>query len=174
MEEEMPVTTIKKAIIKVEDYFKTKLETGPRSDIRATAVMENGLRCCTRSPDGKAVHTDMSEAVGGTATANSPSWLLRAAIASCDATLLTMRAARKGIKLDSVEVNVDAMSDGRGLFLDEGVSPGSSEVRIQFRVGAKGVSTEQLQELVDWVINHSPVGTDIAQAVDVTVELEAV
>ncbi len=170
----MPVTTIKKAIIKVEENYKARLETGPRSDIRATAVIENGLRCCVRSPDGKAVHTDMSRTVGGAATANSPGWLSRAAIASCDATLLTMRAARKGIKLDTVEVSVDAMSDGRGMFLDEGVSPGSSEVRIHFKVGAKGVSPEQLQELVDWVVNHAPVGTDIARAVDVRVNLEVV
>ena len=120
------------------------------------------------------IHTDMSESIGGTATANSPGWLSRAAIASCDATLLTMRAARKGIKLDTVEVSVDAMSDGRGMFLDEGVSPGSSEIHIRFRVGAKDVSLEQLQELVDWVVAHSPVGTDIAQAVDVSVELEPI
>ncbi len=170
----MPVTAIKKAILKVEQHYKTKPNTGPKSDIRATAVIEDGLRCCIRSPDGEAVHTDMSEAVGGTATANSPSWLSRAAIASCDATLLTMRAARKGIKLDTVEVNVDTMSDGRGLFLDEGVSPGSSEVRIHFKVGAKGISPEQLQELVDWVVTHSPVGSDIARAVDVSVNLEVV
>ena len=85
-----------------------------------------------------------------------------------------MRAARKGIKLDTVEVSVDAKSDGRGMFLDEGLSPGSSEIRIQFSVGAKDVTREQLQELVDWVVAHSPVGTDIANAVDVSVELETV
>jgi uncharacterized OsmC-like protein len=168
----MPVTTIQKAIVNVEEYLKSQLEAGPRADIRATAVMENGLRCCIRSPDGKAIHTDMSETVGGTATANSPGWLMRAAIASCDATLLTMRAARMGISLDTAEVSVDAMSDGRGMFLDQGISPGSSEVRIHFRIGAKGVSKEKLQELVDWVEAHSPVGTDIARAVDVSVDLE--
>ena len=114
----------------------------------------------------------MPESIGGTATANSPGWLSRAAIASCDATLLAIRAARTGIELDSIEVSVDAMSDGRGMFLDEGISPGSTEVRIHFRICAKDVSRAQLQELVDWVVEHSPVGTDIAQAVDVSVELE--
>jgi uncharacterized OsmC-like protein len=56
------------------------------------------------------------EAVGGNATAGSPGWLLRAAVASCDATLLTMRAARLGLNLESVEVRVEALSDGRGMF----------------------------------------------------------
>lgn len=170
----MPLKNIQEAMISVEEHYKDKNETGPRADLRATAVIEDGLRCRIQSADGKAVHTDMSASVGGTATANSPGWLSRAAIASCDATLLAMRAARQGIILDTIEVNVDAMSDGRGMFLDEGFSPGSSEVRIRFSVGAKDVSQEQLQELVDWVVAHSPVGTDIARAVDVSVELESV
>ena len=170
----MSLRDIHKAIVSVEEHYKDKIDTGPRADIRATAVIEDGLKCRIQSPDGMAVNTDMSESVGGTATANSPGWLSRAAIASCDATLLAMRAARQGIKLDTIEVNVDAMSDGRGMFLDEGISPGSSEVRIRFRVGAKDISLEQLQELVDWVVAHSPVGTDIARAVDVSVELEPV
>ena len=100
----MTVTTIQTAIVKVEEYLYNQLEAGPRPDIRATAVVENGLRCCIRSPDGKAIHTDMPGAVGGTATANSPSWHLRAAIASCDATLLAMRAARLGIALETMSM----------------------------------------------------------------------
>ena len=124
--------------------------------------------------DGKSVNTDMSESLGGSATANSPGWLSRASIASCDATLLAMRAARKGVKLDTIEVSVDAMSDGRGMFLDEGISPGSTEIPLRFSVSAKDVSMEQLQELVNWVLAHSPVGTDIARAVDVSVEIESV
>jgi uncharacterized OsmC-like protein len=170
----MPLKDIQKAIVSVEEYYQEKIETGPKSDIRATAIIEGGLRCRIQSPDGKAVHTDMSESIGGTATANSPGWLSRAALASCDATLLAMRAARSGVKLDTIEVSVDAMSDGRGMFLDEGVSPGSSEIRIRFCVGAKDVSEGQLQELVDWVVEHSPVGADIARAVDVRVETEFV
>ena len=168
----MALTKIREAIVNVEKYFKENLDTGPRADIRATAVMENGLRCRIQSPDGNSIYTDMAEIVGGANTASSPGWLCRASIASCDATLLAMRAARQGIVLETVEVTVDAMSDGRGMFLDEGVSPGSSEVHINFRVGAEDVSPEKLQELVDWVIEHSPVSTDIVRAVDVSIELE--
>jgi uncharacterized OsmC-like protein len=166
----MAITNIKDAIIGVEKYYESN--PGPKPDIYATAVVENGLKCRIQSPDGKTVTTDMPETVGGTATANSPGWLSRAAIASCDATLLAMRAARKGIKLDVIEVKVGAMSDGRGMFLDEGISPGSSEVRILFNIRAKDASREQIQELVDWVAAHAPVGSDISRAVDVFVELE--
>lgn len=168
----MPLKDIQSAVIGVEEYYKNKNEPGPKADIRATAVIEGGLRCCIQSPDGKVAITDMSKSVGGTATANSPGWLSRAAIASCDATLLAIRAARKGIELDTIKVSVDAMSDGRGMFLDEGVFPGSTEMRICFNVSAKDVSRAQLQELVDWVVAHSPVGSDFARAVEVSVELD--
>jgi len=166
----MDNTRIKNAIVSIEKYFETK--TGPEPDVSATAVVENGLMCHIQSPDGRSVRTDMSEAVGGTATANSPGWLCRAAIASCDATLLAIRAARTGIELDKIEVRVDAMSDGRGMFLEEGISPASTEVRVLFNVSAKDVSREQIQELVDWVVEHSPVGNDIARAVNMVVELK--
>ncbi len=165
----MTTQDIRSAIEKIEKHLETR--TGPEPDTPAKAIIVDGLRCCIQSPDGKSVSTDMPEAVGGTGTSNSPGWLLRAAIGSCDATLLAMRAARKGIELDSIEVTVDAMSDGRGMFLDEGISPGSSEVRIHFDVRSKNATREQIQELVDWVTIHAPVGNDISRPVDVIISL---
>ena len=169
----MSLQDIQDAVVSVEEHYKNKPDAGPRADKPATAVIENGLRCRVQSPDGTSVHTDMPVAVGGTATANSPGWLSRAAIASCDATLLAIRAARQGLELETIEVNVEASSDGRGMFLDEGIPPGSTEIHIRFNIVAQHVSRAQLQELVDWVIAHSPVGTDIAQAVKVSIELES-
>ncbi|MBZ2169157.1 OsmC family protein [Marinobacter sp. F4216] len=166
----MTTQHIGKAVENVETYMRTR--TGPEPDVCATAVVEDGLKCRIQSPDGRFVYTDMPEEVGGTATCNSPGWLMRAAIASCDATLLAMRAARCGIDLDSIVVRVDAMSDGRGMFLDEGISPGSSEMRVSFDIRAKNAPREEIQELVDWVIAHAPVGKDISQAVDISYSLK--
>jgi uncharacterized OsmC-like protein len=114
----------------------------------------------------------MPATVGGSATANSPGWHLRAALASCDATLLAMRAARLGLQLDSIEVRVEASSDGRGMFLDDGISPGSSEMCLHFKIGAGSASSEQIEDLVHWVEQHSPVGSDILQAVRLRSEIE--
>jgi len=166
----MVITDIKNAVIEVEKYYENR--SGPEPDVCATAVVESGLKCRIQSPNGKTVNTDMPESVGGTATANSPGWLSRAAIASCDATLLAIRAARTGIELDKIEVKVDASSDGRGMFLDEGISPASSAIHILFKISATDVSRENIQELVDWVVAHSPVGNDMSHAIDVFVELE--
>ena len=166
----MNTQDIGSAIRKVEKYIETR--TGPEPDTPARAVVVDGLKCCIHSPNGKSVSTDMPQSVGGTDTCNSPGWLLRAAIASCDATLLAMRAARQGIELDSIEVTVDAMSDGRGMFLDEGISPGSSEIRIQFDVRAQNATREQIEELVHWVTTHAPVGNDISRPVDLKISLQ--
>ena len=170
----MATTTIRNALAGIEEYFQSDQARGPRPDTPATAVVETGLRCRVQAPDGKAVYTDMSEAFGGRAEFNSPGWLARAALASCDATGLAMRAIRLGIELDSVEVSVEASSDGRGLFLDEGISPGSCDLRVQFRVAARDVPREQIQEMVDWVVAHSPVGCDFEQPVEFEVELELI
>jgi len=166
----MTTQDIKKAIEAAEGHLQS--QKGPQPDTCATAVVEDGLRCRIESPDGRSVHTDMSVSLGGTASANSPGWLMRAAIASCDATLLAMRAARKGIELDSIKVRVDAKSDGRGMLLDEGISPKSSEVRVLFDIRAANVSRKEIQELADWVTAHAPVGNDVSQSVEMFYELK--
>src|SRR5210317_1932572 len=153
---------IRTALVEVETWYRDQAPPGPQADVPATALIEEGLRCRIASPDGRAIHTDMPATVGGGASANSPGWHLRAALASCDATLLAMRAARTGIELDRIEVRVEASSDGRGMFLDDGVSPGSSEMCLYFDIAGEGVSREQIGEMVAWVEEHSPVGTDVA------------
>jgi uncharacterized OsmC-like protein len=163
---------IREAVENVEEYYRTTANPGPQADIPATAVIEEGLRCRIESPDGRAIYTDMPTSIGGSASANSPGWHLRAALASCDATLLAMRAARTGIELDSIEVRVEASSDGRGMLLDDGVSPASSDMCIYFRIGTGGASREQIEALIAWVEEHSPVGNDVARALEPRSEIE--
>ena len=170
----MSTAAIRNALAGLEEYFQSGRVGGPRPDTPAVAVMREGLRCRVQTPDGKGIDTDMSPAFGGEGSANSPGWLARAALASCDATALRMRAIRLGIELDSIEVSVEAASDGRGIFLDQGISPGSSDMRVRFRVGARDVPREKIQEMVDWVVAHSPVGCDFEQAVQYAVELDLI
>ncbi len=168
----MSVSEIGKAFENTENYLQSQTDPGPHADVAATATIADGLKCRIESPDGTAIYTDMPTSVGGSATANSPGWHLRAALASCDATLLAMRAARLGLELDNIEVRVEASSDGRGMFLDEGIAPGSDEMCVYFKIGANGVSQQQIKALVHWVEQHSPVGADIKRAVDVHSEID--
>ena len=163
---------IGKAVENIEHYFSNLDDPGSRADLAATATIQTGLECRIESPDGKAINTDMPESVGGGGSANSPGWHLRAALASCDATLLAMRAARQGVELDQIQVTVETWSDGRGMFLDEGIVAGSTQMRLHFSIRSSSASANEVEELVRWVEAHSPVGSDITRAIELHSTLE--
>src|SRR3982751_5648312 len=61
------------------------------TDSAATAVLVDGLQVRVEGPAGESLVTDMPTSVGGGLAGPSPGWLLRAALASCEATLIAMR-----------------------------------------------------------------------------------
>ncbi len=144
-----------------------------RNDSAATAVLERGLRCRARGPDGAEIVSDMPKSVGGEASAPRPGWYLRASLATCDATVIAMRAAQLGINLDHLEVTVESESDGRGLLgMDDSVSAGPLAMRLKVRIAAAGVEPERLREIVHWAEAHSPVGDAIRRAIEVDMQIE--
>ena len=78
------------------------------TDSIATARVVEGLRVRVEGPNGEALETDMPAGVGGSGAHPSPGWFMRAAVASCVASLATMRAAQLGWTGFSVEVDVDS------------------------------------------------------------------
>ncbi|HEU4385572.1 MAG TPA: OsmC family protein [Anaeromyxobacteraceae bacterium] len=147
-------------------------DQGRYSDKAATATLEEGLRCRTRGPDATLV-TDMASAFGGGDAGPSPGWVLRAALASCDATLIAMRAAELGVALTRLEVTVDSESDDRGLLgVDDRIPAGPLAVRARVRISADGVGPERLRELVEWAEAHSPVADAVRRAVPTRTEIE--
>ena len=142
-------------------------------DKPATAVVEQGLRCRATGPNGEAVVTDMPKGIGGAASAPTPGWLLRAALASCDATVIAMRAAQLGIVLSQLEVTVDSVSDDRGILgLGNAIPPGPQSMRIRVLIAAKDTSAEELRQLVSWAEAHSPVGDAVRRAIPSQIEVE--
>ncbi len=122
------------------------------------ASVVDGLVVRVTGPNGESLVTDMVPSVGGTATAPSPGWLLRAAEASCVVTLIAMRAAVLGISLDVLEVTVDSESDDRGILgIDESVPAGPLSGRVAVRIAADGVPAETLEEMAHWGVAHCPV-----------------
>lgn len=114
----------------------------------------------------------MVAGVGGTETAPSPGWLLRAAEASCVATLIAMRAAVLGITLDTLEVSVDSVSDDRGLLgMDDSVPSGPVSGRVRVRLVAQGVDPATLDDLARWGVEHCPVCDALQRPVPLTVEV---
>ena len=106
--------SIKESMENAIEYFQSNLDEVLVTDAVATATIENLLRCTVKAPDGTSVSSDMPAAVGGTGSAPSPGWWLRAALANCDATIIPLRAAQVGIQLSELEVVIDSQSDDRG------------------------------------------------------------
>ena len=145
------------------------------TDSYATASIEDGLRCVVRGADGAEIHTDMVASVGGGNTAPSPGWLLRAATASCVATLIGMKAALEGIQLGDVEVTVDSQSDDLGILgIDDSVPAGPLSVSVRVKVEANGNDPGKLREVVDWAHDHCPLCDLTKRQVPITLETEVV
>src|SRR4051794_6599325 len=104
--------SIREAIETASAQLKEHPEAAVGTDAAATAVREDGLRFRVDGPNG-AVITDMSRSVGGAGSASTPGWLMRAALASCDATTVAMEAARDNVELSELKVTVESDTDFR-------------------------------------------------------------
>jgi uncharacterized OsmC-like protein len=169
--ERCPVESIRSAVQSASEYLARHPEAGTGPDATAVAVLDEGLRFRITGPNGEAV-TDMGRDVGGGATAPTPGWLMRAALASCDATVIAMEAAREGIELTDLTVTVDSESDSRGVLgIDDSVPPGPLAVRVRIELAARNATEDQLRELVRRAESRSAVGDALAREISVTTEI---
>jgi uncharacterized OsmC-like protein len=114
----------------------------------------------------------MPAGIGGTASAPSPGWFLRAAAASCVASLVAIRAAATGVSLRAVDVTVDSESDDRGILgLDPSIPAGPLSTRIVVAIDAAGLDRQDMEALATWAVQHCPVSDAIARAVPLSVEV---
>ena len=168
----MGAASIKEAIATATDYLQRNPADARSTDSVATASLVDGLVVRVIGPDGATLTTDMVPSVGGTSTAPSPGWLLRAAEASCVVTLIAMRAAMLGITLQVLEVSVDSESDDRGLLgIDESVPAGPLSGRVAVRLTADGVDQSTLEEIARWGVAHCPVCEALERVVPITIEV---
>ncbi len=158
------------AVARARAYLTDHPEEGPYRDSPATAVIRSGLRANISGPGGETVTTDMPAGIGGGATAPSPGWLMRAAAASCVASLIAVRAASTGVDIGAIEVIADSESDDRGILgLDDAIPSGALSVTIV--VSVEGASRPGIDEVVAWAVAHCPVTDTIARSVPITVEV---
>jgi uncharacterized OsmC-like protein len=163
---------IRQSIDAAVGYVSSHPYEGRYQDSPATATVENGLRIRVRGPGTASVATDMPAAVGGTDSAPSPGWLLRAAEASCVATLIAMRAAYQGITIDGLDVTVDSVSDDRGILgIDPEVRAGPLSSRVVVAIRARAPKAD-LEAIVRWGVDHCPVVDAVRRGVPVTVEID--
>ena len=163
--------SIRQAVEAVTERLDRDPQAGVGPDTTAVAVREHGLRFRVTGPNGE-VFSDMAESVGGGASAPTPGWLMRAALASCDASTVVIEAARAGIELTGLTVTVESESDSRGaLGVDASVPPGPLAVRVRIELAAAGASAEDLRALAERVEARSVVGDALTRPVPVATEV---
>ena len=162
---------IRKAIETAAGKLAEHPEMAVGTDAAATAVREEGLRFRVDGPKGPFT-TDMSESVGGAASAPTPGWMLRAALAACDATTVAMEAARDGIELTELSVSVESETDFRGVLgVNGGSHPGPLAIRVRIEMAAPDATQDQLREIVQRAEAHSPVRDALAREMSMTTEI---
>ena len=164
---------IRSSIEAATKYLTEHPDEARYTDSPATATVVEGLLVHVQGPSGESLATDMPPSVGGGGTGPSPGWVFRAALASCEATVIAMRAAVQGVELAVLEVTVDSESDDRGILgIDDGVPAGALSLRVRVRIEARGTSADRLREIAEWGTHHCPVDDAARRAVPVKVEIE--
>ena len=119
------------------------------------ARLIDGLRCEIEDGPWKFA-ADMPAKAGGDDTAPTPGVLGRGALASCLTIGIATWAARLGVPLEALEVEVQADFDARGeLGMGNGVPPGYKEVRYVVSIESPA-TRDELDELLRLAERHSP------------------
>jgi uncharacterized OsmC-like protein len=164
---------------RVESALGRRPELGLRDDAPATARWREDTQFVVAHPSGAELRTDMSRELGGRGDDVSPGWLLRAGVASCTATCISMACAARGIDIEALEVRVSSRSDTRGLLgmaEPDGASvyAGPRDMQMQVRISASGVELQRLRAVVEETCHTSPMFRAIQDAVPVKLSIDVV
>ncbi len=164
--------SIAESVASASAYLTAHPDEARYRDSAARAHLTSGLLVDVTGPGGETLRTDMPSGIGGSASAPSPGWYLRAATASCVVALIAIRAAATGIDLGGVDVVVDSESDDRGILgLDVDIPAGALSMRISITITAAGRSGADLVELARWAIKHCPVSDSVSRAVPLEIDV---
>jgi uncharacterized OsmC-like protein len=171
----MSTENIRSSIEGTISYLKSNPEKARNRATAATAILERGLKVSTTGPKDEVIISDMPPTVGGEGSAPTPGWFMQAALATCNATGIAMKAAQEGIELTTLEVAIETESDTRGIFgFNETIPAGPLNMSSRVRIGADGVPEEKLHEIVKWNEKYSWVGNAICRSVPLRTEVEIV
>src|SRR5919204_4233514 len=154
---------IRSSIEAATNYLTEHPDEARYMDSVATAALVDGLHIRVKGPGGETLTTDMPTSVGGGGQSPSPGWVFRAALASCEATVIAMRAGVEGVELHTLEVAVESESDDRGILgMDEATPAGPLSIRVRIRIEGPGTPADRLRAIAEWGTRHCPVD-DVAR-----------
>jgi uncharacterized OsmC-like protein len=107
--------------------------------------------------------------LGDNEGANPVEFLLHA-LAGCVTTTAVLHAAARGIRIEKISTELVGAMDLHGLLgLNEACNPGYDAIKIRVDIEAD-CSDQELDELIEFAANHSPVRDTICRPVPVSVE----
>lgn len=101
--------------------------------------------------------------------ANPVEFLLHA-LAGCVTTTTVLHAAARGIEIESLTTRLVGDIDLQGLLALAEVPAGYRQIRIEMDIEAAGATDEQLDDLLSFARDHSPVCNTVCQPVPVVLE----
>ena len=115
---------------------------------------------------------DEPEGLGGTDHAANPVEFLLHALAGCVTTTTVLHAAARGIHIHKLSTELVGNIDVQGLLaLDDSVPVGYESISIKMDIEAD-CSDEEIDELIAFAKQHSPVCSTVCKPVPVTLERE--
>jgi uncharacterized OsmC-like protein len=137
---------ISAALDRVENAVMKHPSLGIDTD-RSVTTLTDGLRCTSHEGAWR-LETDLPDTLGGGGSGPTPGVLGRAALGSCLAMGYQLRAARLGVELKSVTVEIEADSDVVGMLsTDASARPGYSEVRYHVTIESSHPEADVLRVL---------------------------
>ena len=128
--------------------------------------LKPGLECEIEEGSWK-LTAGMSVKFGGSNAGPNPGILGRGALGSCLAIGYAMWAARLGVPIESLDVEVEADYDGRGEFgVSDDVPPGYTQVRYRVTVASPAPEAD-VRNMIDTADRYSPYRDVYARAHDV-------
>lgn len=151
------IETVKKDPEKGKFTFKTN------------TIWQDGSISKTKARDFE-IKTDEPEALGGKDTGIDPIELLLSSVASCVALGFTTQAAKRGIDINSFNIETEGDIDVRGYFGIKGARPGFSNIRYRINVDSNA-SEEELKEILSAAEETSPMFDNVSRGVPIESEL---
>jgi uncharacterized OsmC-like protein len=128
--------------------------------------LKPGLECEIEEGAWK-LTAGVGEKSGGTNAGPNPGILGRGALGSCLAIGYAMWAARLGVPIESLDVEVEADYDSRGeLGVSDDVPPGYTQVRYRVMVTSPAPE-EEVRRMIDTADKYSPYRDVYARAHDI-------
>lgn len=161
-----PHAAIGTALDRLDEVIAKRPSFGADTE-RSVTTITAGLRCTSEEGDWR-FETDLPESMGGAGSGPAPGVLGRAALGSCLAMGYQMRAARLGVRVSSVRVEIEADYDIAGMLnLDAEARPGYSEIRYHVHIESDAPEAD-VRRVVDEGDLLSPYRDVFAEATPMT------